>query len=559
MGSNMALACTHCPIHCINSLRVHPVSLVDFDSQIAHLEQTLSFLKRNRNARLSIFRLPPEILCEIFISCITEFSAPNPLLRKGPIHPKPFLQKLFELTHICRDLRKVLLQCPSHWRRIVRSPKDCVEELLARSSSVPIEVDFSSPEKMLRRDEENLALLMDHGGRIRTFISPLDFRTYSETEFQLLTSESMELQLCRSTPLLERIKLTAPIPGIRLPLRRLLGGDTPALRHIGFDGIFIDWTAPILRNLTSLTIGPTDSQYSLQTAGDFPHMLSALENMPSLQVLSLTAALPPGHSNATTLRQISLPALAALHVMDEVGRCANFLDCLVLTAASSIEVRTIDVPRYSINIVEIPHLLRALQSRLHDPPALIPILAIEFDVASGPVTVHAGLTEDGETQKTNGQLPRLLLDIPRCSISQWVPQLLDILPLSDVCVTVIYRAGHLTVEQGHQLFDGLVNVRVCQVIGPISPALVTLLSTCFPRLERLCFHKTDFSHPNRRRNYGGPAPRPLTDILASSLVERRNTIGKLEELKLKSCPGLNQEIVDSYGDSVVGTVEWDDE
>ncbi|KDQ62809.1 hypothetical protein JAAARDRAFT_471506 [Jaapia argillacea MUCL 33604] len=343
---------------------------------------------------------------------------------------------------------------------------------------------------------------------------------------------------------------------MRLPLGRLLGGDTPALRHIGFGGIFIDWTAPILRNLTSLTIGPTDSQYSLQTTRDFPHMLSALENMPSLHVLKLFGALPPGPLNISTLRRISLPALDALSVSDEMDRCANLLDCLVLTAASSIEVRTIDVQRHGINTVEIRHLLRALQSRLRDPPVSIPILAIEFDVESGPVTVHASLTEDGTTSKTNGQLPQLLLDIPRCSISQWVPQLLDILPLSDVCATVIYRAWHLTVQQGHQLFDGLVNVRVCQVIGQISPALVTLLSTCFPHLERLCFDKTDLSR--RYGKYGGAAPRLLTDILASGLVERRDAIGKLEGLKLKSCFGLNQEIVDGYGDSVVGNVEWDD-
>ncbi|KDQ62826.1 hypothetical protein JAAARDRAFT_190099 [Jaapia argillacea MUCL 33604] len=355
--------------------------------------------------------------------------------------------------------------------------------------------------------------------------------------------------------MLERVELTVPTPGICLPSGRLFGGDTPALRHIRFHGIPIDWTAPILRNLTSLMIALTHSQYSLQTSGDFPHMLSALENMPSLQVLELLCALPPGPLNTSTIRWISLPALAALSISDEVDRCANFLDCLVLTGASSIEVWAFPIERHSPRPDDIPHLLRALHSRLHNPSDLIPILGIEFSNKNGPVVVYASLTEDGETPQMKRQLPRLLLCIRDCSVSEWVPQLLDILPLSGVCTTAIDDAWYLTVEQGHQLFDCLVNVRVCQVFGNFSPDFVTLLSPCFPRLEQLCFHRTNFS-----RWYGvyGKPDRRLADILASGLIERRDAIGKLERLKLKSCFNLNQEIIGGYGDSVVGNVEWDD-
>ncbi|KDQ62825.1 hypothetical protein JAAARDRAFT_203861 [Jaapia argillacea MUCL 33604] len=551
MTSNMGLTYTSCPIHCITSS--NPITLVDFDSQIAHLEKNIIALKRRRNANLPIFRLPPEILCKIFIFCTTELDGLNPdnsdVVQATGDGSRPFLPQLLRLTHICQDLREVLLQCPPYWGKLVPCSKDCMKELLFRSSSAPIKVDLSPPGPYRPREHmENFSSIMKQIGRIHTLILPLHFSLM----------ERMEAHLCQDAPTLEYLELSVRYTGIRLPFGRLFGGDTPSLRHINFRGIFMDWTAPIFRGLTSLTINGVEvPNYSSNIEGDFSQMLSALENMPSLQTLSLTSALPPEHPNTSTTRQISFPALTTLRVYDEVGQCAHFLDRLVLPNASSIAIHAFEAQQSHSDAVG--YFFSALHARLRDPPISVPILALEFGVDSSLVAAYTSITEDGETPSGGEELPQplgvaitLIMD-PEVEPYEWVSDLLEMLPLSNVRATAIRGASSLTLEDGHQYFDGLVDVRVCEVVGEIGPAFATLISTCFPHLERLCFRGIDFDY----RDVDDEMETPFREALASSLGERfLNGFDLLEEMEIESCEGLTEEIIDRY-EAYSRHVEWD--
>ncbi|KDQ62810.1 hypothetical protein JAAARDRAFT_471686 [Jaapia argillacea MUCL 33604] len=316
----------------------------------------------------------------------------------------------------------------------------------------------------------------------------------------------------------------------------------------------MDWTAPIFRGLTSLTIdGIEVPEYSSNIKGDFSHMLSALENMPSLQTLSLTGALPPQHLNTSTTRQISLPALATLRVYDEVDQCAHFLDCLVLPCATSIVIQPYEAEESDANAVGC--LLSALRARLRDRPIPIPILAVEFGVDSGLVAAYTSLTEDGVTPHWVGEPPRsigvAITLLTELAPSGWIPEFLEMIPLSSVRATAIRGARDLTVEVGRQFFDGLVDVRVCEVVGEIGPAFATLISTCFPHLERLCFRGINFGY----RDVDDEMETPFRETLALSLGERLLNGGILEAIEIEKCVGLTQDIIDRY--KLSSRVEWD--
>ncbi|KDQ62830.1 hypothetical protein JAAARDRAFT_190108 [Jaapia argillacea MUCL 33604] len=493
--------CTHqCPAHCNTFLK--PATLGETFSQIAQLEESLYALKRHANTLPPIARLPPEILCEILTSSIPELERPTPpsvangfTEYKFIENPNLFLANLFRLTHICHDWREMLLRFPAYWRKLAPAPADCLQELQNRSAGLPIDVDFSS-----FPDPEIKEMMLHPATRIRSLLMPF--------------SKSM---LNHSAPLLEYLDLRTDSDSLR---SFLFQGNTPSLRHIRFHGNRADWTSSILRNLTSLSmvgVFPSDAR------GDFFDVMVALENVPALPIN----------------RRAILPSLASLIIREELRSCVHLLGHLVLPRGPTILVETYN-GRPALGTHD---LVRAINSRLYDDVVTpTSIIALKFSVDDRMLEVYTTLTMDGATPGSQ-ERPLLQLNIQYTPM-EWASQPSDLLSLSDIRALSLAKSLQLTLGSGHRLFDGMINLRVCQVLGDIGFAFTTLLSTCFPSLERLCFHGTDFNI----RDSGWQNSFRL--LLASGLLARKRVFATPVDLEIKDCIGLNQRFIAAYGDIV---------
>ncbi|KAG1887827.1 hypothetical protein F4604DRAFT_1570521 [Suillus subluteus] len=109
----------------------------DIDKDIA----ASSALHSRKNTLTSIFSLPPEILVTIFTYIVEEENSKiyTGIPRRGGA-PTPMI-----VTHVCRHLRQVALECPSLWTFIDCLSAPWVPIMLERSKQAALVVIYSAP------------------------------------------------------------------------------------------------------------------------------------------------------------------------------------------------------------------------------------------------------------------------------------------------------------------------------------------------------------------------------------------------------------------------------
>ncbi|KAI0707897.1 hypothetical protein C8Q76DRAFT_746781 [Earliella scabrosa] len=98
------------------------------------------FIKHEHNKRISINRLPPELLIHIFHHVRTSYCLRDPhtdmYISTGP----PNYRSLIKATHVCRWWRTTAISCCSLWDFLPAVTADVMEALLGRSGTNPIRV-----------------------------------------------------------------------------------------------------------------------------------------------------------------------------------------------------------------------------------------------------------------------------------------------------------------------------------------------------------------------------------------------------------------------------------
>ncbi|EGN96756.1 hypothetical protein SERLA73DRAFT_161770 [Serpula lacrymans var. lacrymans S7.3] len=281
------------------------------DKELIALDESMRVLRTRRNSLAPISRLPPELLSTIFTHC-----AHSPHLHEHAT----FSIRFIKVGHVCRHWRAVALGCPSLWSNLVFSYPRWTDEMLIRSKMAPlvVKVDLTY---MTPKVVEALQQALKHSIRVK------DFKLIASKEMM----EKLLNQVSGPAPLLESLSLSnsryshyTTESGYPLP-EVMFEGQTPRLRRLELFKCDISWNSALLSGLTHLDIRNT----AASARPTMSQVLSALERMPSLQVLTLEESLPTlpesVHKLPTIGCVVPLQALRSIRLSGRVIDCAHVL------------------------------------------------------------------------------------------------------------------------------------------------------------------------------------------------------------------------------------------
>ncbi|KAI0047442.1 hypothetical protein FA95DRAFT_1679047 [Auriscalpium vulgare] len=262
------------------------------------------------NYLLPIARLPPEILCPIFMHLYP--------LAKAPFKSAAFFGWI-PVTHVCRRWRDIALAHRSLWTRIpLELGTDWTTTLLERSKSLPIHLDADE-----QRDPH-----------IGTVILQNLYRTKSLR----LVAGPMSLlhSMVNPAPVIEELSIRDEASLSTLPAT-FLGGYAPRLRRVKIHSSSrVSWSSRFLRNLVLLQLEVIDPLRALHPPPPVHEVLDALERMPELESLALWEALP--RAEAPFDRTISLPHLAFLRLKGSMYDCTRLIGHIQISPAATVKV-----------------------------------------------------------------------------------------------------------------------------------------------------------------------------------------------------------------------------
>ncbi|KAF8504403.1 hypothetical protein F5888DRAFT_1630854 [Russula emetica] len=349
------------------------------DDELSALQMITCAMRTTRNNFSLIGRLPPEIL-----SCVFSFHAINQPTPRDSIYnpddPFPSSSSPIRLglgwitvTHVCRRWRQVALSDPNLWRTIVFDlGAEWAEEMLARSKAALISYsrDLSfQPRVSRRRSLDDEVTLRKHLSHVRRLVLSGNPESLAPAVRALTTpAPHLEsLELLRNAPQFRELCITLPSD--------LFAHNAPKLRHVILSGCAVPWDSPLFRDLTHLDIrippvvpfprpAPA-SQSDLLSIPTLERLLSILEAMPSLQVLSLGNCLPrPG---STRTRVVPLRHMSKLSLDGSLSEVVAVLERR--HTISPLSTIIIDEADYALSLTimvwdtDVP---------LHRPPQFIP-------------------------------------------------------------------------------------------------------------------------------------------------------------------------------------------
>lgn len=310
-------------------------------------------MRTRRNNFSLIGKLPPEVL-----SCIFSFHAINQPIPSDPIYnpddpfpssPSPTRVGLgwITATHVCRYWRQVALADPNLWRTIVFDlGAEWAEEMLARSKATLIfySRDLSFQPRISRRrsldDEVTLRKHLSHVRRLVLSGSPESL----EPAVRALTTPAPHiesLELLRNAPHFRELCITLP-PDI-------FAHKAPKLRHVTLFGCTVPWDSSLFHDLTHLDIrvppvvpfprSAPAAQTDILAVPSLDRLLSILEAMPSLEILTLGNCLPRRDS---TSRVVSLRHMTKLSLEGSLSETVAVLERVSLPGSASLSLRCPD-------------------------------------------------------------------------------------------------------------------------------------------------------------------------------------------------------------------------
>ncbi|KAK7051577.1 hypothetical protein VNI00_004556 [Paramarasmius palmivorus] len=315
------------------------------------LDETLDErMMRNDDAReltqhnmdIPVFRLPPELMAQIFSYCV-----PSPDSAYGGL-------KWLYITHVCRRWRIIALEYAPLWTYIeLRHPK-LAETMVERSKTAILSLHTPWYFPMTR---DAWQCPMESLQRQLFRLGHLSLRLYVSTRMEPLVD--FVQQLTQSAPLLRSIEIHSS-PMLDLP-HNFIAHNAPLLRHLHLKYTYLPWNSALLSNLTHLDL-LGDGQTNIPTA---EQLLRVLRAMPKLEVLALSYVFPDGMDR---LAEIVLPRLRELRLSGNIGGCEGVLNNIVfpettvLNLSCAIEQNDID-PFYSF-LSHFPRIFRAHSSSI---------------------------------------------------------------------------------------------------------------------------------------------------------------------------------------------------
>ena len=263
-------------------------------------------LRRRYNAKLAIFRIPPEILSEIFLFCIS-----------GELTPKyRYAAGTFGFIYVCWYWKMVAYETPRLWSTWPGGCADAWPILHLRSKNVPLDIHLrDSP--IHSEVLEPVFTSFDTFRRLRSF----DFEGYASWLEQFLKHFGVVLGR-GNTSNLEELRLNVPFTGTTghgafEHINRFLSLSFPKLHTLEIINIAIDWDTcfPSISPIVDLTIQNPPSA----NRPNMEQLLSFLRRNPHLKELALEdGALPRSDDTRGGKGYLELPDLRHLELRGDL-------------------------------------------------------------------------------------------------------------------------------------------------------------------------------------------------------------------------------------------------
>ncbi|KAH9485071.1 hypothetical protein JR316_0001977 [Psilocybe cubensis] len=288
-----------------------------------------------------IARLPDELLELIFLhNTFKELKEDKTSL----VHD-PYRTTITTLL-VCKRWYTVALSYPPLWSRIIdyrRHSPQWIAELLSRSKHSLIDVGQDSVFELVRlRDARGKTILkhiFDHASTLRTLSLEITFAPWEFICKEFLQYPAPELEYLN-------IITSCPFPDCLYP-GPLFADCAPKLRRFHLQRCLVDFTSPMLCNLTELSVMDILSPFiGLMRKLDHPlkvaptpgGWLSILQHIPSLKYLTLNNAISHPTDNEA-MPDITLPNLLFLTVGAKFHDGTAFLHHLSIPTSCGIRLR----------------------------------------------------------------------------------------------------------------------------------------------------------------------------------------------------------------------------
>ncbi|KAF5357693.1 hypothetical protein D9758_007485 [Tetrapyrgos nigripes] len=524
------------------------------DQKIQRQEEEVRQLKTQRNTLALISMLPPEILSQAFLYCITFDDK-----RYCGAYRWPWIQ----ISHVCSHWRNVALGCPALWSCLEFSCPAWVPEMLQRSKMAPLSVKVTAEDFFNTKVKDAIETTLQQVSRVSDLMLCMPGGEKSMAEL-LVTGMRQAAPLLRSLSLSTSISAWTRGP-VTLPLE-FVDGDAPRLKHLELRNFHLPWDSALLKNLTSLKIFHT----STGSAPSLQQLTDVLARMPGLEILELKDVLPICKST-TPVDTVPLPHLHRIKLDGDTVSVALLLDHISFPSTTQMHfvcvVGNIDSNALIDKASALLSPLSKIRSRLSEPSSShSQHKPSTLNITSTYAELHivAGRCCDGSSAP-NSAPPWLDLTMKgTIAVStkkgELAAKILEALsPLTSI--------RHLTLNAPHNFFavktfakviSSLNQVHVFHAEGPCVSDVFKGLQLLrkgmdrvliFPSLKVLTLTSVDFD-PNREEEY------EVVDQLQTVLMSRYEAKAEIRSLTLKTCSRLSSHDVQQLRDICV-SVRWD--
>ncbi|KAA1468830.1 hypothetical protein DENSPDRAFT_834287 [Dentipellis sp. KUC8613] len=320
----------------------------ELDHELAELHVLVNLAKSVRNTMVAISVLPPEILSAIFERCAENEPMLPPRRCLIPTESLGWVK----ITHVCRYWRDTALDHQALWATISFSLPQWTQELVVRSRSAPVILEYSATDGHLLPP---IRQIREVGAQCTSRISRIHLRM-SETDLTHL----VPLILCRM-PLLKSLilestggfTLLGDIQALssywNLALNQL-HLNAPNLEQIAIRApIALPWNSPIFRNLTRLEVDYPELELVVnrRLCPPLPLVIQTLREMQNIRMLSLQNAvsIPSDGTDTGCGPPVHLHHLELLRLAGPLSSVAPCVEHILVPFSTVLDI-SINRPSY---------------------------------------------------------------------------------------------------------------------------------------------------------------------------------------------------------------------
>ncbi|KZV74845.1 hypothetical protein PENSPDRAFT_748949 [Peniophora sp. CONT] len=290
--------------------RANPHLWDKISSDATYLEAALLEFRSLQNSCVAILRMPPEVLAQI-----TDY-----LVKIWPARLGRYIKRSGDLgwitlSHICRQLREVLLGKHELWAQIIYTFPRARDLMLVRAGDLPVSLRLSHA----TLTSEDIDFVFQHLGKAR--VVEIDVSLCNSDDTTWILEPAMFSQ--KMLPALEELTLYMDDREEQLDLLtsdvwELPPSTTPRLRTLYLHCMAVPFNPA---TLTKLTLHFDETPPYLYTPA---HFLDLLRQCTLLQEIELTYAVPSYPLKLNGGHPVELPALSHLQIGDDVDVCIGF-------------------------------------------------------------------------------------------------------------------------------------------------------------------------------------------------------------------------------------------